>query len=331
MTDSDYLKSEFLLVLKEYIYLLPSVVYILMIPVILLAALFTFSFFARNSELIAIQANGVSSYRLFSLLILTTLFLGGIVLIISDRLTEKYFEKAIQIKYVEIRKDRSFSFFKTGKLWYRSDNIILNIDSFDHINNTFHNVTAYTVDESFKLISHIDAHSCRFSNNQWVLYDGMEFSYENTNNVFPTINKFHSKTIKINKKPDDFGILQKRKFGFYSIKDLKEIIKKNEKLGVSTLYYKTQLHSKFSQLFSLLVMIFLAIPFAFTNYKKISNTHNIVVGLAISFIFGSFHSTFTSLGSSGVLYPFIAAWGANIIFIFIGAYIFWHKREEWQF
>ena len=72
-----------------------------------------------------------------------------------------------------------------------------------------------------------------------------------------------------------------------------------------------------------LVMTILAVPFAFFMGKK-----GALVGVGLSLVlamayWGTF-AVFRSLGYAGVLTPFLAAWGANLVFGLAG--VFWSLR-----
>ncbi len=328
--DPLYLRSRFLTVLKYHTYLLIPYLPLLMPPTILLASLFSFSTLSKHLELLAVQAGGISPYRFFALLSCIAIIAGTGVLIISDRMVEKYYKKALYIRQVEIKNMKNFSYLRTNKIWYRSENTIYDIDSFDPYNNIFYGLTLYILNKDFELEKKIMAKKCVFENNQWVAFDVSEVSILKEER-FPTPIFFKDKPLTITEKPDDFKIVSRLNYGFFSIKELKDIIKKHKKLGTPTRYYETQLHSKFSLLFTILLMIYLGIPFAFTGFKKINYIYDVITCIGVTFVFWFINSFFTSLGNADSLPPFLAAWSANIIFFAIGIEIFRRKRELWQF
>ena len=330
VSDPYYFKASSITVLKYYTYLLAPILYFLAAPASLLAALFSFSHFSKSSELIAMQASGVSSYRLFGLVTLFTLFFGTSVFLISNRLIEKYFKRAIYIKEVEILKNNQFSFIQTDKVWYRTGNRVFNIDSFDPQNNVFYGLTLYTLDDGFNLTERLQAAVCIYKNNRWIAIDGQKIEMP-AGERFPKISQFKEMILSIQEVPDDFKILSKINFSYFSTSELKEIVRKHKKLGAPTRYYETQLHTKYSYIFTVLLTVFIAIPFAFTGFRRASYVYNIIICLAFSGLFWFVQTFFTSFGSSGALHPLLAAWIPNLIFMIIGTFLFWKKRQEWQF
>ena len=330
VSDPYYLKTSFITVLTYYVYLLAPIIYFLVAPASLLATLFSFSYFSKNYELIAMQASGLSSYRLFGLVACASLFFGIVMFFVSDRFIEKYFKKAIYIKQVEIQKNTNFSFVQTDKVWYRTGNKVFNIDSFDPQNNVFYGLTLYTLDHDFNLTERLQASICIYKNGQWVAVDGQKIEIIATER-FPKVSQFKEIILPIQEVPDDFKILSKSKYSYFSARELKEIVRKHKKLGVSTRYYETQLHAKYSYIFTILLTVFLAIPFAFTEFRKSSYAYNIIICFAASGVFWFVQTSFANWGSSGILYPMLAAWIPNFIFITIAVFVFWKKRQEWQF
>jgi len=330
VADPNYAREGFVIVLKYYLFLLPPISYLITAPTILLATLFTFSSFSKNTELVAIQAAGVSSYRLFTLLTVLALIIGTSILFVSDRLVSKYFKKALYIKQVHIKKNKNFSFMRTNKIWYRSNNFIYKIDTFDPQNNIFYGMTLYTLDDDFNLIQRLDAQKCYFENNLWIAQNGTEVNILK-GSKFPDISSFEKKILPIKEKPDDFEVVSKINYGFFSIGELKQIIENHKNLGVPTKFYETQLHSKFSFVLTIILMIFLGIPFAFTGLKKSTYVYDVVLCLGISALFWFFQSAIGSFGSSGILNPFVAAWLPNGLFLLIGLELFRRKKQQWQF
>ena len=330
VSDLYYFNAGFITAVKYYIFLLTPIIYFLAAPASLLATLFSFSHFSKNLELIAMQASGISSYRLFGLVVLLTILFGTVTFFVSNRLTEKYFKRAVYIEQVDIQKNTQFSFLQTDKIWYRTGNKVFNIDSFDPHNNVFYGLTLYTLNENFEFTERINTAVCIYKNNQWVAIDGQKIEII-THERFPKISYFKEMILSIKEVPDDFKILAHSKFSFFSTGELKEIVKKNKKIGAPTEYYETQLHTKYSYLLTVLLTVFIAIPFAFTGFSKASYVYNIIICFTVSGLFWFVQTSFTNWGSSGVLNPIIAAWIPNFLFIIIGVFIFWKKGREWQF
>jgi lipopolysaccharide export system permease protein len=68
-------------------------------------------------------------------------------------------------------------------------------------------------------------------------------------------------------------------------------------------------------------MVLLGIPFALRNIRSGGTAMGIGVSIAIGFLFFVINAVLLSYGSSGVLPPVIAAWGANILFMLGGIWL----------
>ena len=69
------------------------------------------------------------------------------------------------------------------------------------------------------------------------------------------------------------------------------------------------------------VMVVLGIPFAIRNRRSGGVLLGIVAGIAIGFIYYVTSAVLVSYGRTGVLPPFPAAWGTNIMFVLSGIWL----------
>jgi lipopolysaccharide export system permease protein len=74
-----------------------------------------------------------------------------------------------------------------------------------------------------------------------------------------------------------------------------------------------------------LIMTVLAIPFSFAMGRK-GTLVGVGLSIVIAMVFWGTFGVFRSLGYSGVLTPFLAAWGADLIFGLGGVVLFFRLR-----
>jgi lipopolysaccharide export system permease protein len=78
-----------------------------------------------------------------------------------------------------------------------------------------------------------------------------------------------------------------------------------------------EMHNRISYSFANLVAVLIGAAFCL-QAKKSSRFLGIGLGLLIGFLFYGVFGVCSALGKGGILPPFVAAWGSNIIFGVIG-------------
>ncbi len=99
--------------------------------------------------------------------------------------------------------------------------------------------------------------------------------------------------------------------------ELKEKVESMEKIGLKDNYLKTQLYLKFSLPLSNIILIILSLPLAVMFAKK-GRFIGLFLSVFLIFFYYSSFSFFVALGKNNILHPFLAAFLANFIMLFIG-------------
>jgi lipopolysaccharide export system permease protein len=119
--------------------------------------------------------------------------------------------------------------------------------------------------------------------------------------------------VDLPERPSDFQEVQKdvEVMGYF---ELKRYIRKLQAEGYDATRYVVDLHGKIA--FSLVSIILAVIGFLFSLRSERSGgiAQGIGAGLVIGFSYWLVYAFGMSLGRSGTLPPFIAAWFANILF-----------------
>ena len=92
------------------------------------------------------------------------------------------------------------------------------------------------------------------------------------------------------------------------------------KSGYNAIELQVELMKKISFPFSCLVMALLAIPFSFVVGNR-GAFFGIGASIAIAIVYLMISGLFESMGSYGILAPFLAAWAPNIIFGAAGCWL----------
>jgi lipopolysaccharide export system permease protein len=287
-------------------------------PAVLLATVLTLSGLSRTSELVACYSIGVSLKRIFGIFLVVVLIISSSVLWMEDRVLPAFFKVRMNYYMREMRKQQDFFLdMKLDKIWYRSKNMIYNLQRFDDRLKTIYGMSIYTFDEDFNLVQMIEAERAEFDQGRWTLLNGTVTLFI-TDSQFPMTQEFKTKRVQIEETPLDFQEIEKEVDGLRSI-DLLSYINRIKAAGADTKSYEVKLQSRFSLSFIPIVLCFLAVPFSIGGRREGRGVRDLVLCLGITFFYWLFYSISLSLGTNGALPPWLAAWLPSLVFVVLAA------------
>lgn len=317
--------APFHLIFVYFVYKIPEVVFQFTLPyAILLATLLTLSTFSRNSEITAMKAGGISLYRItFPLLILALIasifsFLG------NEYLVPVTYQKTRYLLDVKVRKQNPASFFKNSKIWYRSEDRILNIQLLDPHNKVLSGFTLYQLGEHFQCVKRVDAREARWVKGQWLLYNGTVRDFQPDGSARMTT--FDEMRFNLGENWDSLERIGRRSEEM-SYGELWTYIEKIQASGYDATRYLVDLYSKLSTPFLSFIMVLIGIPFALKTSRSGGVALSLGSSVTIGFVYGVIFYVFVSFGKSGVLSPFLACWIPTVLFGLAGAFTLMSIRQ----
>jgi lipopolysaccharide export system permease protein len=287
-------------------------------PAVLLATVLTLSGLSRSQELVACYYIGVGLRRIMGMILGVILIVSALLLVVEDRILPPIFKKRTTFYWRDLQKKQDFFVdIKRDRIWYRSKNLIYNLQLFDANSKTIHGMSVYTFDDDFNLLQVVNAEKAEYANNKWKLINGIVTLFS-TENPFPMSQSFAEKYVLINETPKDFQEIEKEVDGL-KFRELYEYIQRMKKAGADTKSYEVKFHSRFSTAFIPIVMCFLAIPFSLSNRREGGVAKDLGLCLAVTFFYWLFYSVGLSLGTNGALPPWLAAWLPSSIFVVLAA------------
>ncbi len=298
-------------ILSYFFYMIPMMISQTIPATALLASLLTFSTLAKNSEVLAMKANGISLYRTSMPVFIISALICIFAFLNSELVTPYSNQKADNIVYVEVQKREALGTFKQNQLWYRGQNAIYNFRFYDPKTNVIQGITINYLDKNFTLTARVDAEKAEWKDDKWIFYNLLTTRF---GGEFPALEWASSKVIDLPEKPEDFNIVQKEaeKMGF---SELRNYVRKLQSEGYDATRYLVDMHGKIA--FTLVIMILITIGISFSLIRSERSggvTQSIGVGIVIGFSYWIVHAFSMSLGRSGSIPPIISAWLANIIF-----------------
>ncbi len=293
-------------------------------PAVLLATVLTLSGLARTQEIIACYAIGFGLKRLMALVLVFVCLVSALILLMEDRILPPVFKIRTTYYWRDMKKSRDFFLdFKRDKIWYRSKNMIYNLERFDTHAQIIHGMTIYTFDDDFNLVQVIGAERAEYTKKGWKLLNGTVTVFA-SDNPFPLAKSFVEKEILISESPKEFQEIEKEVDGL-RFKELHDYIARMKNAGADTKGYEVKFQSRISTSLIPLVMCFLAVPFSVGRRREGGLAKDLSLCLAATFFYWLFYSVGLSLGTNGVLPPWAAAWLPSLIFLTIAGLLIIHK------
>jgi len=298
-------------ILSYFFFMIPMVISQALPATALLAALLTFSTLARNSEVLAMKANGISLYRTSLPVFIASLLICILAFLNSELVTPYSNQKADNIVYVQVQKREPLGTFKQNQLWYRGQSGIYNFHFYNPKTNIIQGITINYLDKNFTLTERIDAEKAEWKDNKWVFYNLMTTRF---GGEFPSPEWASSKVADLAETPADFTLIQKEaeKMGFV---ELRNYIKKLQAEGYDATRYLVDMHGKIAFNLVIFILITIGISFSLMRTERSGGVmQSIGVGIIIGFSYWIVHAFSLSLGRSGSIPPVLSAWAADIIF-----------------
>ncbi len=300
------------LVIDYFLYLLPHALMMLIPISILIAILVTFGILEKTSQMVAFKACGVSLYRTVVPILSIALVVSSFVFVIQEYVLPYANQRQSNLRAM-IKGRPIQTYYQMGRNWiFGKGNRLYHYNYFDSPRDIFAELSVYDLDiGNSRLNRHIYAQKAEWdtSTQSWKLLRGWSRTFENHSSRFET---FEQKRFSLPEKPDYFD-QEVKESSKMTYAELKKYIKTLQQGGFEVDHLKTDLYEKLALPCVTFIMAILGIPFALSIGRK-GTLHGIAAGVLLGILYWGFFGLFGVLGSNGMLAPFLAAWGANILF-----------------
>lgn len=307
---------------RYFFYSLPQIISQVIPVAVLLSCLLTFGMLSRNLEITAMKANGVSLYRTAAPVLVIAFFISLFSFFFNEVVVPYSNQEAKHIKLVEVQKQKQGGSFKQNQIWFKSKNAIYNFSFYDYERNIIQGITINYLDRNFGLEKRIDAKEAKWTGNGWELSNVMLTTF---NSGLPSIGRSDSLTIDIPETPADFTAVQKKadEMGYL---ELRRYIEKIRSEGYDASLYVADLHGKIAFIVVNLILVVLGISFSLRTERSGGIAASFGAGIILGFSYWIVFALGLSLGRSGTLSPFLAAWTANILFTAASVFMIFKMR-----
>jgi len=306
-----------------FVYKIPSIINQISPIAVLMSTLLAVGMLSRHQELTAVKAGGVSIIRCARPLLLCGLVISILNIFINEAVVPiaNRGSAAIKSEWFE-GQQRGGSGKETT--WFREGNIVYSIESLDREEGRAKGFTMYLLGEAFVPVTQLHADNLTWVDNEWRVTDGIARGF--TENGEVTTEVVSDRALSLLGGPEVIGrrALSPEEMSYSA---LRQFIKRLRVEGYEAHRYRVDLHSKMAFPFVNLVMVLIGIPFAVSGERRGGFALSITVTVLIGFSYWIISATNLSLGHSGVVPPFVAAWFTNLIFATVGLLMLSHVKQ----
>jgi LPS export ABC transporter permease LptF/LPS export ABC transporter permease LptG len=288
---------------------------------VLLATLITFGGLAKNNEITAIKANGISLYRVALPIVVIATLISALSYFLLDFVLPYSNQRVAELRDLIRGRQTPRSFTLPQRQWtFGKGRYLFNYLTYDKKNRALTETQVFEFEpDRFKLSRRVWADEARFDGTGWVFINGWVRSFgEDGNSSFTPIDT--PVRLHYPERPDYFEIEAKTP-NQMTFAELRRYIQTLRSSGYAADELAVDLWKKTSWPFISLVMALIALPFAFRIGKQ-GALYGVGIALAVGFIYWTIFGVFTKFGEVGSLPAALSAWSANILFSIAATYLF---------
>ena len=301
-------------VASYYMFSIPQILHDTLPIAFLIAFLATATMLERRNETTAFKAAGISLSRVALPLLLLGAASGGGLFLLDDHVTQRAERSKQQLEdVIRGRKvarsyratDRPYVFLPDGRT-------LVNFLEFDPDTNTLIRPSVFVFDQRFNLRTRYMAKRATFVDGHWVADGAWSRTF-----MADATPEFVSYTgpvdLPLPVRPDYFG-REYRRPEQMSFGELRRYIATLRAAGYRVDRLVVQLNEKVAYPFSLVLLAWLATPFAFRPGRSRSAIGGIALALVLGMAYFGLMALVTQLGEAALVPPALAAWTPTVVF-----------------
>lgn len=296
-----------------YLHLLPQILHDTLPLAFLIAFLGTAAVLEKNNETVALKAAGISLARVALPLLGVGLALSVTLFVLDETVVQKANRTSEKLEDVIKGRHgpRSYRFTDHSFLFLPDGRTVVNFLLFDAEKKTLVRPSVYVFDEALALRARWFAQKATYQDGTWwgenvwsrvFLPDGGEDFSPRSGRV----------ALPITVSPEYFS-REFRKPSEMSFRELESYIRRLQTAGYKVDRLLVQLHQKLAYPLSLVLLPWLALPYAFRLGRK-GTVMGIATALVLAMAYFSLTALASKLGEVSLLPPVLAAWTPTITF-----------------
>lgn len=312
-----------LTVVNYFRYLVPSMVYQLAPLATLVATLVTLAILAKNNEVIALKASGISMYRLVLPIILAGCLVSGGMFVLDETYLPYANQRQDALRN-RIKGRPAQTYFEPARQWIFGENSkIYNYEFFDPDQQLFGGLNVFELNPAtFQVRRRVFATRASWEPTEkiWVLTRGWVRDFSSDGRVAEYRPFTATSLSELTEQPGYFR-REVRQYSQMNWRQLSNYIASLRQAGFDTARLSVQWQKKFAFPLIAAIIISLAAPFAFLVGTR-GAVGGLAVAVGIGVVYWATAALMEAMGSVGQLPPVLAGWGPDAIFGFIAVYFF---------
>lgn len=292
-------------------------------PACLTAVLLAFGLLNRTGEVLAFQGVGISRLQMVVPIAAIAAALSLCDFALGETMVPFAYARAHRLLDVEIRK-QVFASFATVGIWIREKDGFLSADRFDDRRMKLEGVTLYEVDPKYGLRGILYAQSADWDGKGWLPSGLRAFRIDRDGMVRAAgAAGFHLEATpgdlrQMIEDPDDL-----------SLADLDRYIDGLRRKGLDPGRYLVDRDLRYAKPVSCLILALLGVALSLDPLPRRSSlARPFAAGIAVGFLYWVVLGISVSLGRSGAIASWLAAWLPNVLFTVVALSIFLFGEER---
>lgn len=305
------------LILRYYISMIPYFANLLSPLFIFITVVFFTSKLAARSEIIAMQAAGMSFNRILKPYMISAGIISIISFFISTQILPKLNRIRVDFEETYVTPDRKVVMDRNIQVVVAPGQVAF-FSSFESSNNTGYNFSLEKYEDN-TLTSRLTARRITYDSLfHWTLHDYNIRDFQGLIEKNSSGEKLDTMLILT---PKDL-IIGKHGGDQLTNKDLKEYINKQQERGVGNIQsFEVEYHRRFASIPAAFILTLIGVSLSARKVKG-GIALNIAIGLGLAFTYILLFTVSSSYAVNGALSPLIAAWLPNIIFLPIAGFLY---------
>jgi lipopolysaccharide export system permease protein len=273
---------------------------------VLAGAIFTFSQLSRNSELVVMRISGLSLFQIFRRTLPVALAVAALDLVVTDQVTPRA-QQALSAWWNASAPDAAT---RAGTpRWFRIDGDVVMIQASTPNGQALKGVSIYERDPNKALKRRVQAATATWDHGAWALHDAVITDLGADRATLISVARTGWRT---SLRPADTARLFAAAYEITSDTAYRSLFGKGP-VDKSPFQFKTRLYRTLAEAVAPIIMLLLALPTAL-GHSRSNRTTPIVFGLGCGLLYLVTDGLLTAMGSTGILPPLVAAWGAPVAF-----------------
>jgi lipopolysaccharide export system permease protein len=277
----------------------------------LFAVLLSFGLLARNNEILAIRAGGVSPWRMLRAVLATSVAVSVFALAWAEYVVPVASSRSRLIRDSVIKRRETYSGREATAMWLRTKQGFLRAEYYDSQRLTIYGIRLFEADPAMHLRRIIEGPSAKWDGTRWRLAEGTVKTVAAGGEIDTRIAT--DLDFELGEAP---VVFEKRrpKAKEMTYPELSAFIRGLENRGVATREFRVERHLRLAWPVTGIVAVLLGFPLAVRGGRRFGIGYNIATGSLVGFSYWFLFALCSSAGRSGILSPVLAAWTPNVVF-----------------